>query len=48
LFEKYQTTELTFFLDSYYHIIIYPKGWGGFFLGNPSLIWCTEGFIIFK
>jgi hypothetical protein len=33
LFEKYQTTEPSFFLDSYYHISIYPKDWGGFFLG---------------
>jgi hypothetical protein len=33
LFEKYQTTELIFFLDSYYHIISYPKDWGGFSLG---------------
>jgi hypothetical protein len=32
-FEKYQTTKLIFFLDSYYHISIYPKDWGGFFLG---------------
>jgi hypothetical protein len=33
LFEKCQTTELIFFLDLYYHIISYPKDWGGFSLG---------------
>jgi hypothetical protein len=33
LFEKCQTTELIFFLDSYLHIISYPKDWGGFSLG---------------
>jgi hypothetical protein len=32
LFEKYQTTKLIFFLDSYYHISNYPKGWGSFSL----------------
>jgi hypothetical protein len=32
LFEKYQTTELIFFLDSYYHFSSYPKDWGGFSL----------------
>jgi hypothetical protein len=37
LFEKCQTTELIFFLDSYQHIISYPKDWVGspqdYFLG---------------
>jgi hypothetical protein len=33
LFEKCQTIELIFFLDSYQHIISYPKDWGGFFSG---------------
>jgi hypothetical protein len=33
LFEKYQTTEFIFFLDSYQQIISYLKDWGGFFLG---------------
>jgi hypothetical protein len=33
LFQKCQTTELIFFLDSYQHIIRYPKDCGGFFLG---------------
>jgi hypothetical protein len=33
VFEKYQTTELIFLLDSYYHFSSYPKDWGGFSLG---------------
>jgi hypothetical protein len=30
--KKCQTTKLIFFLDSYQHIISYPKDWGGFSL----------------
>jgi hypothetical protein len=37
LFEKYQTTELIFFLDSYYPFNSYPKDWGGFSLSYFSM-----------
>jgi hypothetical protein len=33
LFEKCSNNRLIFFLDSYQHIISYPKDWGGFSSG---------------